>query len=414
MNLSTPRKRLLLLGAGREQIAAIQAAQSVGLSVIAVDGNPEAPGLLAADRGLCGDIRNVNFLFELGKQEKIAGVFSHAVDLPHVVAEVARRLQLPGLNPDVAVRATNKWRRYQYLSAQGVPCPKFQLVHSVQDAQEVAEEWGYPLVVKPVDSAGARGVCKVSECRELDQAFQYAMKFSQEPSLLVEEFLEGPEISTESVIIDGRIITTGFADRNYALKDRFAPYFIEDGHTIPSSLPPAVQRQIIQTVEKAIQVLGIDWGVAKGDVILTPRGPVIFEMAPRTSGGRFCADMVPLATGVHILPILMSMAVGKDVAWEDLTPKFQKGAAQRFLFPAPGEIVDVKGLEEARVCPGVYDIALREDVRRGGVVPFPRNHSDRVGHVIASGETREEAIWHAEQAIQMIQIETRSLASMSA
>ena len=80
-----------------------------------------------ADQGICGDIRNVEFLAQLGRNENVHGVFSHAVDLPHVVAGVAQQLGLPGLAPDVAVRATNKWRRYQCLESHGVPCPTFAI-----------------------------------------------------------------------------------------------------------------------------------------------------------------------------------------------------------------------------------------------------------------------------------------------
>jgi len=403
------KKRLLLVGAGQEQIAAIQAAHDLDLFVIAVDGNPRAPGLSLADQGICGDIRNIEYLIQLGKTEHIHGVFSHAVDLPHVVGAVAQQLHLPGLDPELAVRATNKWRRYQCLESHGVPCPKFGLVHSVDEARGVADELGYPVVVKPLESAGARGVSQVNDVEELDAAFRCALQFSHVPSVLVEEFQEGEEISTESVIVDGRIVTTGFADRNYALKDRFAPYFIEDGHTIPSVLSFDQQTRIVAVVEDAIRALGIYWGVAKGDVILGESGPAIFEMAPRTSGGRFCSDMVPLATGVKILPVLLSMAVGNGVSGEDLRPKFSRGAAQRFMFPEPGDIVGIHGMVQARSLPGVYDVVLREDMTVGSLVPPVTNHSDRIGHVIAFGTTRKEAVRNAEQAIHTIRIETRSL-----
>lgn len=411
---SSHKKRLLLVGAGHEQIAAIHAAQELGLFVIAVDGNPQASGLQIADQGICGDIRNVEYLAQLGRQERVHGIFSHAVDLPHVVAVVAQQLGLPGLSPEVAVRATNKWQRYQCLEGHGVPCPRFSLVPSVEEAHDVAIQIGYPVVVKPLDSAGARGVCKVNDHGELKDAFQCALQFSHEPSVLVEEFLRGAEISTESIIVDGHIITTGFADRNYVYKERFAPYFIEDGHTIPSMLSDDQQVQVVEVVERAIRSLDIHWGVAKGDVIFGASGPVIFEMAPRTSGGRFCADMVPLATGVHILPFLISMAVDEPVSFDALKPTIQQGAAQRYLFPEPGEIVGLQGVESVREFPGIYDVVLRDDVTIGGMIPPLTNHGDRIGHVIASGDTREEAVQRAEHAVQMIKVKTKSLVKIHA
>jgi biotin carboxylase len=408
------KKRLLLVGAGQEQIAAIQAAHALDLFVIAADANPLAPGLAVADQGVCADIQNIEILVQLGRTEQVHGVFSHAVDLPHVVAAVAQELSLPGLSPDVAIRATNKWHRYQCLESQGVPCPKFRLVQSVEEAHRFAQEISYPVVIKPLDSAGARGVCKVNDYAELESALECALQYSHGLSVLVEEFLQGYEISTESIIANGKIFTTGFADRNYCYKERFAPFFIEDGHTIPSELSHDLHSRVIEVVEQAIRSLNIDWGVAKGDVIIQDSKPYVFEMAPRTSGGRFCADMVPLATGVQILPFLISMAVGDHPSIEDLHPKFQRGAAQRFLFPYPGEIVGLYDVERVRNLPGIYDVVLREDMTVGGLVPQMTNHSDRIGHVIASGDTRDEAVQRVEHAVGSIHIETRFLAGIEA
>lgn len=408
------QKRLLLIGAGHEQLAALRAAQQLGLFVIALDGNPHAPGLSQADEGICVDIRDVEAVTKIGKDATVDGVFSHAVDLPFVVAIVAQHLRVPGLDPDIALRASNKHLRYQCFQNRSVPCPQFFLVASVEAALAQAEMLGYPLVMKPLDCAGARGIRKVSGPNEVEEGFNLALSFSQEPSVLIEEFLEGPEISTESVIIDGQIITTGFADRNYSKKEMFAPYFIEDGHTIPTDLSADEQAGVIQVIEQAIQALDITWGVAKGDIILTTSGPKIFEMTPRTSGGRFCADMVPLATGVDILPFLIAMSVGESPSIEDLHPKIQRGAAQRFLFPEPGEIVDVNGMADSRDLPGIYDVVLQEGMMPGGRVPPMTNHGDRIGHVIAAGDTRDEAVRRAECAVDSIRIETRSLAKVDA
>jgi len=406
---SFSQKCLLLLGAGTEQLAAIKAARELGLFIIALDGNPQAPGLNRADRGYCMDIRDVSAVTKIGNEWKVDGIFCHAVDVPHVVALVARNLALPGLDPSIALRATNKFLRYQCFQEHHVPCPQFFLVESIHAAFTQAEALGYPLVMKPLENAGARGVRRVNGPDEIEAGFQWALQFSHEPSVLMEEFLDGQEISTESVIVDGQITTTGFADRNYSKKERFAPYFIENGHTIPTNLSAAEQTGVLNVVEQAMQALGIMWGVAKGDVILTSSGPKIFEMAPRTSGGRFCADMVPLATGVNILKPLIQMAIGVPISEEDLAPKFHRGAAQRFVFPSVGRVVAMDGVQKARRLPGVYDVVLPDQFTVGSVVSAMRHHGDRVGHVIAQGVTREEAIARADHAIRTIRIETASL-----
>lgn len=401
-------KSILLLGAGIEQMAAIRLAQGMGLYTIAADGNPHAPGLQIADRSFCLNIRDIEAVTNLARRERVDGVFSHAVEIPHVVAAVAKAAGLPGLDPAVALRATNKRSRYECLAAHHVPCPRHEIGTSLGRARELARDIGFPVVMKPLDNAGARGVSIVRTREEVERGFNWALQFSKESEVLIEEYLEGPELSTESVIVDGQIITTGFADRNYDRKRQYEPYCIENGHTIPTELSALEQADVIMMVEQAIRALGIDWGVAKGDVILTADGPTIFEMAARTSGGRFCSDMVPLATGVNILKPLIRMAVGEEIVMEELSPQYYRGAAQRFLFPPVGDLVNIVGLEEARSLPGVYDVVVSESIRNGGHVGPVTNHGDRVGHVIGVGGTRQEAVERAEQAVASIHFDMLS------
>ena len=119
-------KTILILGAGIEQTTAIKLSKEMELKVIAVDGNPNAPGLKIADVGINADIKDVEAMIEIGKKYKIDGVMTHAVEIPQVVAKVAKALNLPGLDPEVAERATNKLERLKSLTEHEVPCPKFE------------------------------------------------------------------------------------------------------------------------------------------------------------------------------------------------------------------------------------------------------------------------------------------------
>lgn len=401
-------KTILILGAGSEQLIAIRIAKELGLRVVAADGNARAPGLKTADLGVALDIRDVEAVSGLAAKEKADGIFTHAVEIPHVVAEAARRLGLPGIPPKTARRATHKLERAIRLRECGVPFPRFFPAESPAEAARSAAKLGFPAVVKPVDNAGARGVRKVETSAEAEAAYAWATRFSKERVVLIEEFVEGPEFSTESVIVGGKIVTTGFADRNYDKKEAFSPYFIEDGHTIPSTLSAAEQASVVAVAEQAIRALELDWGVAKGDIILTERGPLVFEMAARTSGGRFCADMVPLATGVQILKPLIQMAVGDTVEPGDLRPRHARGAAQRFLLPPPGRLRSVSGLDAARCAPGVYDVCVDDRVMPGFAIPQLEHHAARVGHIIASGRDRAEAVANAERAVGLVRFDVGS------
>jgi len=399
-------KTIMFLGAGEEQCEAIDIALDLGLKVIAVDGNPMAPGLKIADVGINADIKDVEAMIEIGKKYKVDGVMTHAVEIPQVVAKVAKALNLPGLDPDVAERATNKLKRIKCLTKHGVPCPRFETAKTVEEAKRKAEKIGFPCVFKPIDNAGARGVIKVINKDEVWGAFNHTLNYTQKNVILIEEYLEGKELSTESIIYNDKIYTIAFADRNYD-KKRFEPFFIEDGGEMPTSLSKDELEKVTQTVDTAIRALGIDWGVAKGDVIINKGDVKIIEMAARTSGGRFCSVKVPLSTGINMLRPLILMAVGLTPDLDDLKPKFSRGIAERFIFPKPGKIIDIKGLDEAKRIEGIYKIHLNEDIKIGGKIERVTDHTMRKGYVIALGETREQAVRRAEKAVRIIKIITK-------
>ena len=166
-----------------------------------------------------------------------------------------------------------------------------------------------------------------------------------------------------------------------------------------------MQQKIIQTTENAIKALKINWGVAKGDVIIDNDEPKILEMAPRTSGGRFSSDMVPLTTGINILKPLIQMSLGLPIEKQYLEKKYERAAAQRYFLPSPGKITSISGLTECKNLPGIYDVYLKDNVNVGCVIKPIKNHPDRIGHIIATGSTREEAIHNVEMGINSVKFE---------
>jgi len=379
------KKTIMFLGAGEEQCEAIEIALDLGLKVVAVDGNPKAVGLKIADIGINADIKDVQAMIDIGKQYNIDGVMTHAVEIPQIVAKVAKALSLPGISPEVAERATNKWKRLRCLTKNAIPCAKFEIAGTIEEAERII---------------------KVSDKKEIKNAFVHTKKYTFEKTILIEEYLEGKELSTESIIYNGKIYSVAFADRNYNKKN-FYPFFIEDGGEMPTSLSEGELSKIIKTVDSSIRALGINWGVAKGDIIIGSDGKVkIIEMAARTSGGRFCSLKVPLSTGINMLRplILMSVEITPDL--DDLKPKFSRGIAERFIFPKPGKIVQIKGIEEAKKMEGIYKIHIDKNVRVGKIIEPVTDHTKRKGYVIGIGETREEAVDRTERAVKMIKIIT--------
>ncbi len=398
-------KKLLILGSGLEQSIAIQEAKKLGIYVIACDQNKNALGLKYADLPIVTDINNYNDILEIGRSNKIDGIFTHAVEIPHIVAKVANTLSLPGIKPKIAERATNKIERITYLKKNGIPCANFVVINHEDELDSKSGEIGFPLIIKPIDNAGARGVQLVEEKTKIYDAYQEAIKSSKQRRVLLEEVLNGEEISTESVVYNGKIHTFALADRNYDKSEKFKPFFVEDGINYPTNLSVEMQDSILNLVEKTINVLGIDFGAAKGDIIIDNGIPKIIEMASRTSGGWFGAGSIPAATGCNMLKPLIQMAVGNSPDIDALKPTRNLGCAQRYIIPTEEGIVKkISGLNEACNEDGVVMSEFFLP-KIGDRISRAKSHADRFGMIICTSNSRSTAIEKCESAISKVKIE---------
>ncbi len=395
-------RTLWLVGGGAEAVPGIQKAKAMGLHVVVSDGNPDAPGLaLANDRVVVStyDVRGtVAAAHRYHRQVRpVDGVLCVASDVPLTVAEVAAELALPGIPVESARLASDKLAMKEHFSARGIPIPWFQAVKTPAEVRTAARARGYPLVVKPVDSRGARGVVRLTESVDPGWAYQQAAAHSRAGRVMVEEYLSGPQISTESILIEGVGVTPGFSDRNYEFLDRFFPYFIENGGEQPSRLSQADRERVSRLAEEAGRVIGVQTGVVKGDLVLTPEGPKVIEVATRLSGGWFCTDQIPLATGVDLVGAAIRLALGDPVSPEELRPEPRRGVAIRYFFPPAGVVETIDGVEKAQALPYVHRVGVF--VRKGDRLDDPTNHTQRAGFVITTGETREEAV---ERAVHVV------------
>ena len=216
------------------------------------------------------------------------------------------------------------------------PCHGSREVATPQALQRIAIERGRDLVIKPVDSRGSRGVQRVAQVADLDKAFLLARSHSPSERVMVEQYLDGPQVSTESVVIDGQCFTPGFSDRNYEYLERYAPFFIENGGDLPSHLPEEMQAKVRDVVARAAAALGVTNGTVKGDIVVHKGEPYVIELAARLSGGFFCTREIPLNTGVDFIGAAIKIALGEPVTADELTPKHSTPVIQRYAFPTAG------------------------------------------------------------------------------
>ncbi|PIR83400.1 hypothetical protein COU19_00365 [Candidatus Kaiserbacteria bacterium CG10_big_fil_rev_8_21_14_0_10_56_12] len=396
-------KTILILGAGKEQVNAIDRAKEKGIRTVVFDMNPEADGASHADEFYPVSTRDVEAItsFVQEYKKKIDGVMTIASDIPHCVSAAAEILRVPHIPRAVAEVCVNKLEMKEVLQKGGVNVPAFVEVSSLEDLTAFIDRVGYPVVLKPIDNSGARGISRLTERSDLKEALAYAQKHAFSGRCIAEKYIDGLQISTEGLMYKDTFYCTGFADRNYVRVTDESTHLVEDGGDIPTVLPDDKKRLVEEHFEKAVRALGIDWGPAKCDLILGTDGKVyIIEIAARLSGGNFCYDKVPWSTGVDIVDILIDMAVGNDVDPQRFVPTKHMATSQRYFFPPPGTVTDILGVDEALKLPHIKKIDIW--VKKGDIVPPAINHPSRIGYVIALTDTLDEAVSAAEKAVNTI------------
>ncbi|MDR2068845.1 MAG: ATP-grasp domain-containing protein [Spirochaetaceae bacterium] len=395
----THNERILILGAGIMQGPALRIAKEMGLKTVAIDGDPRAPCVSLADRFECIDLKDKEEITTFGRllqaEGGLSGIMTAGTDFSASVAYAAEKLGLPGIPYEAALNASDKERMRQCFKRAGLPSPEFMVLRK-NTPPGFTLPFGYPVVVKPVDNMGGRGCRRVNSPSGLEPAVKDALRFSRSGRAIVEEYMDGPEFSLDAVVYKGEVTLCGFADRHIY----FPPYFIEMGHTMPTSLEDKLQAQVLEVFIAGIRALGITLGAAKGDLKLSSRSPMIGEIAARLSGGYMSGWTYPYASGVEPTRGAILAALGKKP--EALAPRRNWTSAERAFISIPGRIRSIRGLKEAGDAEHIKDLFLR--VKTGDPVRFPENNVGKCGNVISTAPSRETAVTAAEGAARSIGI----------
>jgi len=403
-------KTILIVSGGIEAADAARHAKEMGYYVVVSDRDTEAPGFAFADSCLIADVYGADETAAAAERfsrkiRRIDGAICVAADAPMTIAAVSKKLGLPGgLSFQSARLASDKLAMKERFRDSGVPVPWFSQVSTPQALSRIAIERGRDLVIKPVDSRGSRGVQRVAQVKDLDKAFFLARSHSPTDRVMVEQYLSGPQVSTESIVVDGTCYTPGFSDRNYEYLERYAPFFIENGGDLPSGLPADIQGKVKDVVARAAAALGIVNGTVKGDIVVHDGEPYVIELAARLSGGFFCTREIPLNTGVDFIGAAIKVALGDPVSADELKPRQFAPVIQRYAFPQPGKVVSITGVENARKVPGVAELVVT--ARPGDVIPPAGDKRPSAAMVLATGTSRDAAIAAANDALAQLRIET--------
>lgn len=389
----------LCIGAGLEQLPAIQLAQQMGLRVIAVDGNPQAIGLTVADRGIVMDIRDMQRVIELAATEQIRCVLP--VPLGAVLTTVGAvndALGLCGISKRAAYFCTDKTLTNQCLTTAKLQIPRANTAATADEISSAAAEIGFPVVIKPRYGSGSQGVFVARTSAELQQHLPWHLQQRQRyaPQTLVEAFISGREVGIDGVVVGNQPILLLIRDKEITELPFRLPY----AYLAPANISNEQQQQIRTTLKQAVAALELQNCLIHADIILGQDGQIyLIDISGRPSGFNLSAKLVPAAIGINPIQQAILLSLGHPANFQ---PKTWQGAVLRMLSAPTGRLSTVTGIEQARTLPGV--VATDCFLQPGDMIQERRTGADgyRVGYLLTTAATRGEAdlLWH--QAAQLI------------
>lgn len=394
------KKRIIIVGASILQLPAIIKAKEMGLYVGVVDFNPQAIGVSYADEYFNVSTVDEVGIYEVAKNFKADGIMTLATDMPmRSVAYTCEKLGLPGISYKAAVQSTDKAEMIKTFEDKGVEHPWYFVLDSTKDLGKIKDRISYPCITKPTDSAGSRGVMIVNSEEELVDALKYSSKQGRNGEVIIEEYMNGEEVSVEIIVSNGRPHVLAVTDK----LTTGPPHFIEIGHSQHSQLEFEEVESIKELAKRAVRAVGIETGPAHVEIMLTESGPKMIELGSRMGGGSIASHLVPLSTGIDMIENTIRLTCNEEI---DISPKFKKGSAMRSITATNGKLVRIDGLEKAMKMEGIEDILVSKN--EGDILADVNDNTSRLIYVIAQADTVQEAIKRCEKAIEIIKIDIDS------
>ncbi len=397
--LQPSKEVLVIIGGGMLQYAAFIETANMNLAVLLVDGDE-----YCYCRFLCNHfvkvsikepfkvITKVKEYFINHPELKPIGVYTQGCDVEFTVAVLAQYLGLPGITPQAAKACNNKIETRINFARSYIPQPVFVFSEDLQVLKgeiKLLKDMGFPCVIKAVDNCASRGLTIINNETQTEDAFYLAQANSVDQRVIAEQFIAGQEYSVDTIIYKNRLYPAGISDREFDKSEGFA---LQTGSLTPSLLPAETQAEIYRIMLQASWALGVDMGAFKGDIIIDKNGKIfVLEVTARLSGGFDAQYRKPLSFGVNLIKATIDLALGRDLDFYDLIPKWVKYSKTFHIFPKPGKIIDIQGIDELGHIKGVSGIRKIFWAKNiGDTIGDYKNCADRVIHIIGYADTLEQ------------------------
>ena len=309
-------KKILLLGGSAQQIVAINTAKRLGYYTVLCDFLPDNPGQYEADKFYLISTTDKDAVLKVAMNEKVNGVLAYASDpAAPTAAYVAEKMGLPGSPYESVEILCNKDKFRKFLKENNFCTPEAKGYSDILSATNDLKRqiFNLPVIVKPVDSSGSKGVSKIDDLKDVKDRLEYAMSFSRSKRIVVEEFVEklGYQIAGDGLSVDGKLVFRYFANDHFNTKCKNP--FVPISASFPYEQPTEIQNKIHDEIQRLLTALNMKTSTYNFDMRIDKNFNIyLMEVAPR-DGGNYIPDVIKYATGVDLVECSVKAAMGENI-----------------------------------------------------------------------------------------------------
>lgn len=372
------------MGAGIYQVPLMKKAKEMGFKAIVVSPLGNYPGLALADEVIDLDTRDHVAVLAQAKRIGIDAVLTTGTDLAvPTIGYLVDELGLAGTGYAAAQQSMDKTLMKQCFAEHGIQTAKFSVVETPDELKQCANDMGFPVMVKAVDSSGSRGITQVLTSDGLEAAFHAAKAVSKSQKVIIEQYLNGYEIGADTFIVGGEVVEVFLHEKYVTAPPISAPI----GHSMPLFLSKEVEEKTVNLLTKAAGALGLKNTIANADVMIVDNEPYLIEMSARM-GGTCIPEIISTYTGIDAYEFVLKLALSQKPKLPNEYKK-QANAALLLRVNTTGKIKSILIPESTKNHPNLVELAI--DYQVGDSVRAFSVGPDRVGHIIVEANSYEEA-----------------------
>lgn len=373
-------KKIMILGAGEIQVPLIKEAGKLGCKVYVIDKNSKAPGIKFCNKFFKVSTNDKKEILKIAKKIAIDGIVTNSDYPVRTVAYISKKLNLNGPSENLAEITTNKYMQRNLLKKKKIPVPKFFRGRGRNKLSFLFNKKLFPLIVKPTDSSGSRGISLAKNFKEYKIAIENALQHSNNNEIIVEEFLIGREFSVEVLIQNKKINIISVTEKKVV--DTKGKSFVEERHIIPAKVTRAELSSIINLTKKAIAALQANTCAAHVEILLNKNGPYIIEIASRLGGDYITSDLVPLSSGINMLENIIRLSLGIQI---DILKTKSQYAGIQFIY---SDNYDLVSMHLEKIINN--DNLIRVVKGKNKSKEIVKSSLDRMGYYICKGNNRKD------------------------